>query len=418
MPTSIQVHSNRVLAPWIAGLLPDNEQVLARWARRFQVSPTRSVLELHVGNCPEDFVPSTEDGCWDDCSVVFAVSLALTISMFVACIAMSRMWVCVCAAVTGVASLSAGPGVVAAVVAPDAVVSLPGVADSTPVADTDVLRSRVHGSAVRGIAVRKLSVSADARRVSARVSWDRQLLVAAGANRFRLRLVAFAGDGSARQVWSRVRVGAVPAKAVTARLTPANAKIVRSASETVLAVSQQHKRRNETKFSRAYATVVELPGVHGTARVQVARNVAQRDCRGLMIRRGANLRDCDLRAVNLRRSTLTRVDLRGAALNAAILTRSSVAGAQLSDAVVDGVKAHHLTGTPKSMPAGWTKRNGSLVPVPPTPTPLPVPTPSQTQKPQPAPTQTQKPEPAPTQTQKPEPAPTQTQQPQPVPSQT
>lgn len=38
MPLAIENHPNRVIRPWITGLLPDNDQVLARWARQFQVS--------------------------------------------------------------------------------------------------------------------------------------------------------------------------------------------------------------------------------------------------------------------------------------------------------------------------------------------------------------------------------------------
>lgn len=50
MPTSIRVHSNRAIAPWIAGLLPDNEHVIARWARHFQVAPTPfALLGTQVG---------------------------------------------------------------------------------------------------------------------------------------------------------------------------------------------------------------------------------------------------------------------------------------------------------------------------------------------------------------------------------
>lgn len=38
MPTQVKVHPDRVVTPWLWGLLPDNDAVLARWARRFQVS--------------------------------------------------------------------------------------------------------------------------------------------------------------------------------------------------------------------------------------------------------------------------------------------------------------------------------------------------------------------------------------------
>ncbi len=38
MPTAIKTHSNRVVTPWLWGLLPENPAVLDRWGREFQVS--------------------------------------------------------------------------------------------------------------------------------------------------------------------------------------------------------------------------------------------------------------------------------------------------------------------------------------------------------------------------------------------
>lgn len=40
MPTAVGDHPHKVVAPWLRGLLPDNEAVLRRWGREFQVSPT------------------------------------------------------------------------------------------------------------------------------------------------------------------------------------------------------------------------------------------------------------------------------------------------------------------------------------------------------------------------------------------
>jgi len=45
MPLTASGHGHDRIEPWLWGLLPDNENVLARWARRFQVSP-RSVFSL------------------------------------------------------------------------------------------------------------------------------------------------------------------------------------------------------------------------------------------------------------------------------------------------------------------------------------------------------------------------------------
>ena len=40
MPAQIRTHPDRVVRPWMWGLLPDNDAVLARWARRFGASPS------------------------------------------------------------------------------------------------------------------------------------------------------------------------------------------------------------------------------------------------------------------------------------------------------------------------------------------------------------------------------------------
>jgi serine/threonine-protein kinase HipA len=38
MPVAVRAHTNATVTPWLQGLLPDNEEVLRRWARRFDVS--------------------------------------------------------------------------------------------------------------------------------------------------------------------------------------------------------------------------------------------------------------------------------------------------------------------------------------------------------------------------------------------
>jgi serine/threonine-protein kinase HipA len=55
MPTQIPDHSDRVVTAWLWGLLPDNDAVLRRWARGFQVSASSpfSLLGTPVGaDCP------------------------------------------------------------------------------------------------------------------------------------------------------------------------------------------------------------------------------------------------------------------------------------------------------------------------------------------------------------------------------
>lgn len=50
MPLVVDEHPHNAIEPWLWGLLPDNEAILARWAQRFQVSPRNPfALLAHVG---------------------------------------------------------------------------------------------------------------------------------------------------------------------------------------------------------------------------------------------------------------------------------------------------------------------------------------------------------------------------------
>ena len=51
MPVQVQSHPDRLITPWLWGLLPDNDAVLARWARQFQVSASSpfSLLSTPIG---------------------------------------------------------------------------------------------------------------------------------------------------------------------------------------------------------------------------------------------------------------------------------------------------------------------------------------------------------------------------------
>ncbi|MHB8827092.1 MAG: HipA domain-containing protein [Acidimicrobiales bacterium] len=53
MPLAVREHPHRVVSPWLWGLLPDNDAVLSRWARHFQVSVT-SAFSLHGTPIGED----------------------------------------------------------------------------------------------------------------------------------------------------------------------------------------------------------------------------------------------------------------------------------------------------------------------------------------------------------------------------
>ncbi|HEX9968511.1 MAG TPA: type II toxin-antitoxin system HipA family toxin, partial [Acidimicrobiales bacterium] len=55
MPTQIPTHRDGVVTPWLWGLLPDNDAVLSRWAREFQVSSADpfGLLATPIGeDCP------------------------------------------------------------------------------------------------------------------------------------------------------------------------------------------------------------------------------------------------------------------------------------------------------------------------------------------------------------------------------
>lgn len=44
MPVDSADHAHRRIGPWLAGLLPDNDRVLLRWARHFQVGGSAFAL--------------------------------------------------------------------------------------------------------------------------------------------------------------------------------------------------------------------------------------------------------------------------------------------------------------------------------------------------------------------------------------
>lgn len=52
MPTQVRSHPDRVVTPWLWGLLPDNEAVLSRWARAFHASASSpfSMLATPIGH--------------------------------------------------------------------------------------------------------------------------------------------------------------------------------------------------------------------------------------------------------------------------------------------------------------------------------------------------------------------------------
>lgn len=63
MSTAADTHGDATVRPWLAGLLPDDDRVLARWARRFHASPTPfALLATPVGLDCAGAVQFTPDG--------------------------------------------------------------------------------------------------------------------------------------------------------------------------------------------------------------------------------------------------------------------------------------------------------------------------------------------------------------------
>ena len=54
MPMTVRNHGRERIEPWLWGLLPDNENVLTRWARQFHVSARNafSLLKATGEDCP------------------------------------------------------------------------------------------------------------------------------------------------------------------------------------------------------------------------------------------------------------------------------------------------------------------------------------------------------------------------------
>jgi serine/threonine-protein kinase HipA len=52
MPIEVRSHADRVVTPWLWGLLPENEAVLSRWARQFHASASSpfSLLGTQIGH--------------------------------------------------------------------------------------------------------------------------------------------------------------------------------------------------------------------------------------------------------------------------------------------------------------------------------------------------------------------------------
>jgi hypothetical protein len=226
---------------------------------------------------------------------------------------------------------------------------------------------------IRGVPVRKVTVSKSGRLVTAKVFWNQGLIKRKGnRDRFNVRVVAFpAGDGAPIMLTNRSKTTTPPpVQKIRIKLSKNKAKKLRAASDAVLTVSQQHGKTKSKRFNRAYVTVTKLTATNGralSARSLATDTRAGRDCMARLIRPGANLAGCDLAAASLRDGVISRANLTGADLSAGLLSGSVVEKTKLAGANLSGVDASGLSGTPASLPAGWTLVNGELVPPNPSP---------------------------------------------------
>lgn len=241
-------------------------------------------------------------------------------------------------------------------------VPLPPVASARPV------EPRADVVVRQGVPVRNVTVAKRGRLVSARVFWNQAMIARKGhRDRFDVRLVAFGAAGAESPIVlasrsTRKRPPTI--QKVSIKLGKAKASELRGSSDVVLAVSQHYGRkgRHKNMFFRNNATLTQLKGgstAQASGHAATSSRVG-RDCQTVEIRPGADLSGCDLSRANLSVCDLTGGNLTGAILTGTILTKCGLAGAQMAGADLAGVVSGGVTGTPASLPDGWTIVNGTL----------------------------------------------------------
>ena len=75
---------------------------------------------------------------------------------------------------------------------------------------------------------------------------------------------------------------------------------------------------------------------------------------------GINASGADFTGANLSGAQLTSTNFTGAVLTNATLTNADISKSNFTGATLSGVVSSGLTGTPASLPAGWTVKNGIL----------------------------------------------------------
>jgi len=266
--------------------------------------------------------------------------------------------------VTGVVAAASVAVLAAGVLTPVGAQAVAGAELSVPVVSADST-PQVRGDIAAGVPVSQVKVLRNGKKITAKIRWNQGLINGKGnSDRFNVRLVVFpTGDGAPIVLtnWSKTTTPP-PVQKIRIKLSKNKAKKLRAADDAVLTVSQQHGKTKSKRFNRAYVTVTKLTATNGralSARSLATDTRAGRDCMTRLIRPGANLAGCDLAAASLRDGVISRANLTGADLSAGLLSGSVVKKTKLAGSDLSGVDASGLTGTPASLPAGWSLVNVS-----------------------------------------------------------
>ncbi|MEI7625367.1 MAG: phospholipase D-like domain-containing protein [Actinomycetota bacterium] len=189
-----------------------------------------------------------------------------------------------------------------------------------------------------GIAITSAAASANGRTVAVGMKWDAALLAKAGkGDRFTITVKAFRFRDTSTLLTRRLSVNVASVdETVKLRLSPAQARSLRSAYRVIVTATQQYDSVNDkdTAFEISDVAVRHLRGTRNLA--------AGRLCRAVL-RSGVNASRCDLRAVDLYKSDLRKVNLAyanlgGARLDKADLSTTDLTGTHLNGALLKGAK--------------------------------------------------------------------------------
>ena len=110
----------------------------------------------------------------------------------------------------------------------------------------------------------------------------------------------------------------------------------------------------------ANLTGAKLTGARLTRTTLTGANLTGATLEGVTTGSGAYLIDANLEGANLTNADLTNADLTRANLKYANLTGAKLAFANLTDAILEGVQSDNISGSPISLPDGWSLVDGTL----------------------------------------------------------